>query len=308
MNTTYLKRMKTIQTLFFASLMVLFGACSSDTPALDETPDIGSIETTLGQDEIGTCVMDVSPAFRYNAFILNDVSLGSGDSEGPIALGGNLVINGAFTVAAHEAGSLFDGNDDLAASLVVGGSVIYETTEGIKVNHGNIKVGDLTGSVVHDFDNNNVATNTRITPGDFQQTPRILSQRHQLFESIAVSGLIEFDSAFATIRDASLRASTLENNVTIAENNKITLANGLNVLNITGAELNNLVDFTFNNQPTIDSPLLVNVSTEENFVWTVQNQAGIGDQQGAFIAYNFFNAEQINIVSGTSIMGSLIAP
>ncbi len=311
--------MKKNRLFIYASVLLALGACTAEQIDGDfdlESPetlidgdfDLESAETLVDTNSI-TCDNGLSAAFGYNAFILNDVTLQSGDTEGAIALGGDLTVDGAFTVATQTAGAFFDNEDELASSLVVNGAVIYASNEGINLNQGYIKIGDLTGTTIHDFDNNDVATNTRITPGEFGDTPRILSQRNQIAESVAVADVIDFETAFAELNAASLSFSELENNVIIEENNKITLAEDtINVLNLTGEELNNLVNFTFNNQPTVDSPLLINVDAAGEFVWTVQNQAGIGDEHGNFIVYNFFNSTQITIESGTTIIGSLFAP
>lgn len=298
--------MKKRHTLLYTSLIALFGACTVEQidENLNETPLENLVEVSNN-----VCENALSAAYGYNAFIQNGVTIESGDTEGPIAMGGDLTINGSFTVATQAAGAFFHNNEELAASLVINGKVIYQQNEGINLNQGYLKIGDLTDSTVYDLDNNNVATNTRVTPGDYNDTPRILLQRNQVLESIHAPDIIDFDAAFEELNSASISFSELANNITIENGNKITLAeNTLNVLNVTGEELNNLTNFTFNNQPTADSPLLINVDHNDEFVWTVQNQAGIGDQHGAFIVYNFFNSTQITIESGTTVMGSILAP
>ena len=263
---------------------------------------------SIAQTNSNECTNGLSPALGFNAFVQYGVSLASGDTEGPIAMGGDLTLDGTFTVAAHTGGTYYDNNDSQPSSLIVNGKIIYKSNQGINLNNGFAKIGDLTGSTVYDKDNNNVTTNTKITPGEFNQSPRILLQRNQDFSSVNAD-VIDFDAAFIELNATSIEYSELANNITIENGNKITLADDTtNVLNVTGEELNNLTNFTFNNKPTQDSPLIINVDYSGDFVWRVQNQAGIGDQQGAFILYNFYNATQITIDSGTTIMGTLFAP
>ena len=300
--------MKKNRILIYSALIAFLGSCDLELESIDESFIPNADTTIVESDEDKTCANELMAAYGYNAFIQNDVIIESGDTEGAIAMGGNLTINGSFTVATQTAGSFFDNDEDLAASLVIDGQVIYEASEGINLNQGYIKIGDLTGSTVFDFDNNNVATNTRITPGDFNDTPRILLQRNQSFESVDASDLIDFEAAFIELNAGSISLSELENNIILEEGNKITLAEDtVNVLNLTGEELNNLTDFTFINQPTIDSPLIINVDQEGEFIWDVQNQAGIGDQHGDFIVYNFYNASEITI-QRTTVIGSVLAP
>ena len=148
---------------------------------------------------------------------------------------------------------------------IINGKIIYQDSEGINLNQGYLKIGDLTESTVYDLDNNNVATNTRVTPGQYNATPRILLQRNQQLVSIDAPDVIDFETAFEELNSASVSFSQFANNITIENGNKITLAeNTLNVLNVTGEELNNLTNFTFNNQPTADSPLLINVDHNDD--------------------------------------------
>ena len=296
--------------LLHTSILIFFGACTVEQieENFNENSNENSTESVITTIN-NNCENGLSAAYGYNAFIQNDVTIQSGDTEGPIAMGGNLTIDGSFTVATQSAGSYFDNNEELGASLVIDGKVIYQAKEGINLNQGYLKIGDLTGSTVYDLDNNNVATNTRVTAGDYNETPRILLQRNQTLESVNAPDIIDFEAAFEELNSASISLSQLKNNIIIENGNKITLADStLNVLNLTGEELNNLTNFTFNNQPTVDSPLLINVDAEGEFAWNVQNQAGIGDQHGGFIVYNFYNNSQITIEKGTTIMGSVLAP
>ncbi|WP_025739833.1 choice-of-anchor A family protein [Aquimarina pacifica] len=262
---------------------------------------------TLSENE--NCENPLTEALGYNAFVRYGVSVASGDTEGPLAMGGDLTLNGTFTIAAQTGGSFYHNGESQAASLVVNGKVIYKNGQGTHLNQGYAKIGDLTGSTVFDIDNNGARSNTRITPGDFNQSPRIQLQRNQAATSVAHGDIIDFDSAFAKLTSISLAYSTRTANVVIENGSKITLANNTtNVLNLTGNELNSLQNFTFNNQPTSTSPLIINVDHSGDFVWDVKNQAGIGDQHGAFIIFNFYNSSTITINGGGTIIGSVLAP
>ena len=259
-----------------------------------------------------TCDVNLDAALDFNAFVRNGISLTSGDSEGPLAMGGDLTLNGLFTAAAHTSGTLFFNGENQASSLIVNGSVNYDSSEeGIHLNNGFVKIGDLSGSVVHDTDENGVVNNTRVTQGTYNDQPRIHVQRNQDATTVGVDNIIDFEAAFVALDSTSVFYSELPNNVTIQEVNKIDLLeNSFNVLHITGEELNNLSNFTFNDQPTATSPLIINVDAEGDFIWDVQNQAGIGDQQGAHIVFNFFNnAGSITLAeSGATVIGTILAP
>ena len=257
------------------------------------------------------CNVELAQALGYNAFVRYGVSLTSGDSEGPLAMGGDLTLNGLFTAAAHTAGTLYYDNESQASSLVVNGKINYVANEGIHLNNGFVKIGDLSGSIAHDIDDNNAVNNTRITQGGYNDEPRIHVQRNQNVSTVNAIDIIDFEAAFVALDSSAMYYSEFPNNVQLQEGNKITLLdNSFNVLHLTGEELNNLTNFTFNNQPTPTSPLIINIDQEEDFIWDVQNQAGIGDQHGAHIIFNFYNnSSSITLDDGgATVIGTVLAP
>ncbi len=262
---------------------------------------------TLSNEQ--NCENPLSEALGYNAFVRYGVSVANGDTEGPIAMGGDLTLNGSFTIAAQTGGSFYHNGEDQPSSLVINGKVIYKSGQGTQLNQGYAKIGDLSGSTVFAIDYNKAQTNTRITPGGFDQSPRIQLQRNQVASSVSHGDIIDFEAAFVKLRSISLAFSTRPSNVVIENGSKITLAsNTTNVLNVTGDQLNALQNFTFNNQPTSNSPLIINVDYQGDFIWDVKNQAGIGDHHGAFIIFNFYNTSSITLNGGGTVIGSVLSP
>jgi len=297
----------TIRASAFLALSSFFISCTSES--------VG--ENTLKSDLINErnalaieCDLSLPQTSEFNVFVRNGVTLIGGDSDGPIAMGGDLTLNGLFTAAGQTGGSFYDNNEDQPASLVVNGKINYVSNEGIHLNKGYVKIGDVSGSNTHGRDQNNAISNTRITQGSYTDQPRIHVQRHQDSSSVNVSDLIDFEEAFEQLNAASNRLSQLPSNVELENGNKITLAdNTINVLNLTGDELNNLINFTFNNKPTERSPLVINIDHEGDFLWNVRNQAGIGDQEGAHIVFNFYNSTVVTLDNGgATVTGSVLAP
>ena len=89
---------------------------------------------------------------------------------------------------------------------------------------------------------------------------------------------------------------------------KINLQNGVNYLNITGTDLNNVSNFTYNNGPNASRILVINVDASGTFDWNVWNQAGVGNQHAPYILYNFYNTTQLNIEGNSTIEGTVFAP
>lgn len=59
-------------------------------------------------------------ALGFNAFIHGDTSLMGLEAEGPVAIGGDLIIQGSYTVSLNTAGTYVDGDDARPSALVVG--------------------------------------------------------------------------------------------------------------------------------------------------------------------------------------------
>ncbi|WP_298544828.1 collagen-binding domain-containing protein [uncultured Aquimarina sp.] len=291
-----------VSSLFGLTMIVIF-IMTSGFKNIDGKSKVASYSTT------SICNNPLSEALGYNAFVRYNTTVHGGDTEGPIALGGDLTIDGIITLAAQTAGSNFFNGDDQASSLVVNGKVIYTSGEGIHLNQGYTKVGDLNGSSVFDVDFNFASVNTRLTAGDYDAKPRIQVQRKQAQNSVGQANLIDFEAAFALFEAKSISYSNMQSNVDISNDNKILLTqNVINVLNVTGTELQNLPYLTFENTPNQNTPLIINVDASGDFEWNILNLAGIGDQQGAFIIWNFYNNSSLTLKGGSTIIGSLLAP
>jgi len=76
------------------------------------------------------------------------------------------------------------------------------------------------------------------------------------------------------------------------------LQNEINVLNITGTALQNLPFLTFENTPNQNTPVIINIDAPGDFEWNALNLADIGDQQGSFIVWNFYNSSSITLKGG----------
>ena len=296
--------LKSTSSAFFSYvLMVIFMFATTSKMVANEN------ENVKNTFSLNDCTNPLASTLGYNAFVLNNTQLGGGDTEGPIAMGGNLTMNDIITIAAQTAGTNYFNGDSEAASLVVNGQVVYNSGQGIHLNQGFVKVGNLSGSSVYDTDNNNASVNTRVTAGSYDAMPRIQVQRKQPGSSVGHANLIDFAAVFAALDAKSLQYSLLSANLSVTSDNKITLAqNEINVLNLTASELLALPYLTFENKPNVNTPLIINVNASGDFDWNVFNMAGIGDQEGRFILWNFYNASTITLKGGGTLVGTLFAP
>ncbi|MFX9097341.1 choice-of-anchor A family protein, partial [Acinetobacter baumannii] len=75
----------------------------------------------------------------FNIFLKNGAKLVTNETEGPIALGGDLEVAGNYQVNIHNNGTFTAGN--IPIGLLIGGKVIL-TSGSLQVNSGRyVKIG-----------------------------------------------------------------------------------------------------------------------------------------------------------------------
>ncbi|OYU54152.1 MAG: hypothetical protein CFE25_16075 [Chitinophagaceae bacterium BSSC1] len=267
-----------------------------------------------------------APALQFNIFLEKSARLSSNETEGPIAIGEELTLDGNYQVAIKTAGSFMV--NKTAIGLLVNGKIIYKSGNSLQVNNGYVKIGDPDKSKVWYTDKNGAYSPIQITSGDYNSSPRIQLQTSADKLGVSASDnpvfdkeLIKFDKAMETMRNSSLEISKNKQTAELTDANgkpfdvknypdqvKIKLAIGVNYLNITGNDLNSISVFTFENKPDADHVLVVNIDANKTFNWKVWNQAGIGIDQCPFILYNFYNTETLKIEGDNTIEGTVFAP
>lgn len=270
------------------------------------------------------------PALGFNVFLQKGATLYSNETEGPVAIGGDLTLaqNGSYQVSANYTGNFKVNN--VPVTLVIGGKVNYNGGNGITVNqNGYVKIGNAGSSKVWYKDQNNAYSPIRITPGsDYNGSPRIHLQANaqqlgvsEVNNPVFQANVIDFDAAFTKMKATSASIAlctdntnlTNANGTTIPHTNlpnqvKINLHTGINTLNLTGADMNAVTDFIYNNKPDANHILVVNVNAPGAFTWKVYNSAGIGFQECPYILYNFYNTTTLNIEGNGAIEGTVFAP
>lgn len=268
-----------------------------------------------------------APALNFNVFLQNNSTLINNETEGPYALGGDLTIGGGYQVSTNYPGTFFV--DGIRVTMLIGGRVNYSSGT-LQVNqNGYIKIGNCLGSNVWYTDPNGAHPPIRITHGtDYNGSPRILLQQSDLYFGASASvkpvcqgGIVDFNSAFTTMRAYSDTMSLYADNANVTNSGgtpiphtglpsqiKVTMHAGLNVLNVTGADLNNVTDFIYNNSPSAGQYFVINVNAPGTFNWAVPNSGGIGFYQCPYILWNFYNTTTLNIVGYGAVEGTVFAP
>ncbi|MEU9952963.1 choice-of-anchor A family protein [Streptomyces sp. NPDC047939] len=271
----------------------------------------------------------------FGVLVQDDATLGSTETEGSVAIGGNLTYGPGYNVALHTPGTFTAPGDDNPTALLVGGRADHASSspQGVLkvLSDGYVKIGDGTGSSVLDMDANNAEVNTQVVAAGaaHNSTPRIETTVRQPVESVTdTTGLPDLDALFSAYRDRSDAIDTCDTNVVLRDasgsplpdqtgfpagtNAYVTLTEGeTNVLRLTGEQLNNLSQITFNTPPTATTPFVVDVDTtgtDGAFIWHMPTLAGVSGEQAPYMLWNFPDATDITMADGDSLEGTVFAP
>lgn len=260
---------------------------------------------------LGMAQNPLAPAGAFNIFTEGNLTMSGGDVEGAIGAGGDFIVSG--TSQYVQSNSSNTGNpwvtfSNVNYAMVVAGKFVG-TSGNFNVN-GNlnnwIRFGNLNGAT------NGTSNSNQLKP-ILNGVYILVNNTNQTFNQITGTIPVNFATAFTTLKATSSALATCPNNVTPTfdqgnPNPKLTLANGRNVWNITGAQLNGWQSITFNNKPTANQPLVINVNAAGTLNLTMPNMAGIGSLDAPFVLINFYNATTINYGSGATIFASVLAP
>ena len=271
----------------------------------------------------------------FLVFIEHDVTLRNDESEGTLAMGGDLRIQQSYNIGAHSPqDSTFtdtEAGDTRPTFLFVGGGIRWDDNNAqVRVlNQGFTKVADTSTYTAHVKDQNNAPMNYRLTrPGQSANSQPYLegNTQAQTVASIAhrpSKDLINIAGAFDVYRALTRQLAACPANAQLVNpdtnvplttpfpsgaRGKLTLTPGVtNVLTMTAADLANLSEITYTNPPTSTTPLLINI-TGSSFNGQMPNHPGVSGSQAPYILWNFPEAETIKVTGGDSQEGTIYAP
>jgi len=272
----------------------------------------------------------------FLVFVEGDVTLNADESEGTIALGGDLTIGTTYSVNGSPNASVefttptAPGDTDPIA-LSVGGDVSFATSETnvLRVlNDGFTKVGG-EGFTAHNTDTNGASALYQVVEPDapYGSVPRIegtTSRQSPASVAEPVGALVDIAGAFAQYRDLTQEMGTCAQTLTPRDANGEALARPIttpgtqlyldleagttNVLALSAAELGNTASLTYRGTPPGgDTTLLVNVRGTA-YAGTMPNQAGASSATAPYTLWNFPEATALRFEGGDSLNGTLYAP
>lgn len=284
----------------------------------------------------------LSPAGYFNIFLQGNATLESNESEGAVAIGGNLTVKGyqvAFKPIAINGGVPFTVGG-VTVGLVVGGGVKLSQNSLKVLNNTYLKIGNCTaaGDPAVDAlkiwfkDGNQAVSNIRVTKqGESYSGPAsgyidvaanyVTLGVDTVSNPVCQANVIDFAAAFTQLKaNSSALTSCISNTETWADGQMITNLNGKNVVlkeaagatgprvwEVLGAQLNALNNVTLDFTPSASRPLVINVLTGADFTWNVTNQNVNGTMN--YILWNFPNVTGNLVIGGNAtVEGSILAP
>lgn len=303
----------------FASYAAFAGACA----ILTGPAPVASAATSIGNPVAGN--------LGFGTIVEQNAVLGSTETEGTVAVGGNLAFGPGYNVALHTAGTYTAPGDTRPTALLVGGRIDTAASDPngvLKVlSQGYVKVGDLTGVQALNKDMNGASVNTEIVPAGqpYNSLPHIEENTSQPVASVGPATMpIDFPALFGTYRQRAAAIADCPENVVLNDaagnplpqqsgfpagtSGYITLTPGrTNVLKLSASDLNNLSELSFRTQPNASTPFVV-VVTGEVGNWHTPNTPGISGQQAPYILWDFPDATDITITAGDTVEGTIFAP
>lgn len=284
----------------------------------------------------------LSPAGHFNVFLQGNATLESNESEGAVAIGGNLTVKGyqvAFKPIATNGATPFTVGG-VTIGLVVGGGVKLSQNSLKVLNNTYLKIGNCTAAgnpsvdalKIWFKDGNGAVSNIRLTKqGESYSGPTsgyidvaanyITLGVDTVSNPVCQANVIDFAAAFTQLKaNAAALTSCSVNTETWADGQKITDLGGKNVglrevagatgpriWAVTGAQINALNNITLNFTPSASQPLIINVSTGADFTWNVTNQNVNGTMN--YIIWNFPDVTGNLVIGGNAtVEGSILAP
>ncbi|MBK8701457.1 MAG: Ig-like domain-containing protein [Saprospiraceae bacterium] len=253
--------------------------------------------------------------------------------RGPLAVGGNLVLNNSTGTAGevnkdNNGTYVFPGDGSTTTGLLVNGSVTWTAGRLRVMNSKYIHIGNSTGSSSSD---NGTNSPTFVFPstsnyfsaikveGSIDQTP-----------SPAVFQTSPFDliTLFDNYKNNSFGLSNCTGNVQLQTSSGVnisgntvgspqvvyinSLVTGVNHLKLTTASLSNITGFVFQGSgiPSSTKTLVITLVPTGNYTWNTPTFSGISSANSPYIMWNYSGGTTytISVLGTNTLYGTIFAP
>ncbi|MDG1297711.1 MAG: choice-of-anchor A family protein, partial [Saprospiraceae bacterium] len=242
------------------------------------------------------------PAQGFGAFAFGDVDLIGSESEGPIAIGGDLIgFNNGYTVGPPVSPNPFPGSGTPIA-LLINGSVNWSGCSGeLRITaEGHLKIGDCSGTTVTQSGNITTAS------GGGGSSIKVQGPVPQNSSTVCESNVLDFDAAYTQMNGYSIDMASCPATASLPN---VNLGSGQNVINTTLSQINGINSVNMNGAIDQNNPLIINIDGQgaTSGSWTVWNST---PQSSAiqYVIYHFYNIDNLEIEADNGLWGSVFAP
>lgn len=277
--------------------------------------------TTTLDDAAAAGTNPLAPLNKFTVLVQNDATVGnSGEFEGSLAAGGNLIFQ-QYNLSANKDGSSLPTVDGLNnVQLFLGGTVQFPGNGKFDVNAGLARITNTTGmSVSADQRLYKTSQDAYVKTQSNVQTT-VAGNGAASYTATAGAFTSAFPaSTFTTLASTSTSYAALTSSSTVAmvtadsasPERTITLTSGkINVWNVNASVLAGLtaVNFAGGVKPSSSTPLVINVADDAG--GTVKSvRLNINDVTlSKYILWNFKDWSSLTVVSNGSFNGSILAP
>ena len=242
-----------------------------------------------------------APAYGFMVFAENTISVSGGDCAGPIASGGNTIVNGPFAVASNYAGTYQVPGESSKVGLYVGGALTGSSQLQVLGNTF-LKIGN-NGSTT-------CSQNSNILEIKSGGTTLAKSSNSQTCSQVSSMGTLNIASAFNTLRITAACMASKSNNASISgdANNPFVdcSSNAVNFITLTVAQLNSNMNLSTN--AGAGHILVINVDGG-NAVFNWNGGFKLQNTSPAHTILNIYNTPTINFNNiGADVKASIFAP
>jgi uncharacterized protein YjdB len=253
--------------------------------------------------------------------------------HGPMAVGGNLVINSngvKVEVNMDNTGTyIFPGDGSTTTGLLVKGGITFQSGYVSVLSNRYIHIGNSANLASGD-NNTNSATQVYPAGTGYNHSQRIETTIDQtpnpaVFQNVAY----DFDALFDLYHNSSIDLGARTNNVQLFNTSNVAITNnnvtfgqavrintlntGYNYLNLTTTSLNNITEMNFigSGVPSSTKILVINVLVSSNFTWNNSNMPGLSAPSSApYMIWNFYGptTNTVTINNSNLLFGTIFAP
>jgi len=299
-----------------ASTTGSFSNAGLPTPG-EVTPRIETVQFC-----VATAVNPATAATGFDVVTKGDAVLAANESEGPVAIGGDLRFD-QYQVAIHSAGTYkVDPADGKPTSLVVRGKTDIRSSKGqLTVENGWVTIGIPSAVTAKRSNPNQIVVNAASAKPD--ALPRILGQNSsQSIASATRKPGFDFDNTFKDWQKLAEGLARCNPTVRLSGADSMNSpwvsgdayidppsGSGQMVLKLKADELARLSSITFRSgaEPSASRPLVINVAGVPNN-WNPPNITGDSNKFARYILWNFGGASTVRIHGGNQLIGTAFAP